>query len=137
MGGFNMKLSCLRSATAAVALGLMVGHVFAQSTAEVRVQATRVVSTKPGGRSSSGLPVVDLSLTYGVSLSDLNLGTNTGANAAAARIKAAALAACKELSRQYPDSAPSDEACAKTATDKGMVQLHELVAAAESKGVIG
>jgi len=40
------------------------------------------------------------------------------------------MAACKEISRQYPDSTPSDDICAKAAADKAMVKVHELVAAA-------
>jgi len=120
----------LKLVAGAIALGL-VGSAFAQAPQEVRVQATRVVSSKTVGHSPSGVPIVDLSLTYGVSLMGLDLSTNSGATEAAKRISDAADAACKELGDKYPDATPSQRECAKIASEKAMVTLHGLVAAAE------
>jgi hypothetical protein len=49
------------------------------------------------------------------------------------RVADAARAACKELSRQYPDSTPNDADCEKTATAKAMVHVNEMLAAAAKK----
>jgi len=49
------------------------------------------------------------------------------------RVTDAALAACKEIGRQYPDSTPSEADCAKAATDKAIAKVNELAAAAASK----
>ncbi len=116
---------------AAVALALTMSSAIAQNTEEVKVQATRLVSAKLVGQTASGVPIRDLSLTYGVSLEGLDLSTNSGATEAAQRVSDAAMAACKEIGRQYPDATPSDAVCAKSASDKAMPKLHQLVTAAE------
>jgi len=101
---------------------------------EVRVEATRIVSKTsataaiPG---PAGFPVKDLSLAYGVSLAGLNLATKSGAAEAEKRVNNAALAACKEIGRQYPDATPSEDECARDAAKRAMVKVHELVATAE------
>ncbi len=117
---------------AAAALTLLSGIAAAQTPQEIKVEATRPVTTKLVGKSSSGVPIVEYSVSYGVSLAGLNLSTNSGAVEAERRVHEAAAAACKEISRQYPllQNAPGED-CAKAASDKAMVKVHELVAAAE------
>jgi len=123
------------SAAAALISGLAV----AQGVPEVKVQATRVISSaitaKTVGRTSSGIPIKDITLSYGVTAEGLDLSTNTGAMAFEQRVKDAAEQACKDISKQYPDATPSDAACAKAAADQAMVRVHELVAAAEKTRV--
>ncbi len=121
----------LKVAAATAALALMAGGAMAQGTPEVKVQATRDVTAKVAGHTTSGVPILDLSLTYGVSLAGLDLSTSSGANEAAKRVNDAALAACKEIGRKYRDATPSDTECAKAASDKAMIQVHEMVASAE------
>lgn len=106
--------------------------LLAQQIPEVTVQASRVVE-KQVGRTSTGIPIVDVSLSYGVSYAGLDLVTNAGVMELEKRVKDAAMQACKELSRQYPISAQSDADCAKAAADKAMVKVHELAAAAAAK----
>jgi len=106
--------------------------LLAQQMPEVTVQASRVVE-KQVGRTSSGIPIVDVSLSYGVSYAGLDLNTNAGVTELEKRVKDAAMKACTELSRQYPLSNQTDAECAKSATDKAMVKVHELAAAAASK----
>jgi len=118
-------------AAAVAGLTLAGSWALAQNVQEVTVQATRAVNTKIVGHSSAGVPITALSLSYGVSLAGLNLATNSGAVEAQQRINDAALAACKELGRQYPDASPGDMECAKAAASKSMSALHELVVAAE------
>ncbi|HEV8017975.1 MAG TPA: UrcA family protein [Steroidobacteraceae bacterium] len=120
-----------------VAIGLFavtsVGTVVvADDMGEVTVQASRVVS-KVVGRTASGVPIEDVSLSYGVSAKDLDLSTHAGAMELQKRVADAANSACKELSRQYPGSSPSDADCAKASTAKAMVRVNELIAAAAKK----
>jgi len=117
-----------------VAIGLLAvtsgAIVIAQDMGEVTVQATRV-SKQRVGTTASGIPIVDSSLSYGVSVKDLDLSSNAGAMALQKRVTDAARAACKELGRQFPDSTPGDDAdCEKAATAKAMVKVNELLAAA-------
>jgi hypothetical protein len=49
------------------------------------------------------------------------------------RVKDAAVTACKEIGRPYPNSMPSDADCAKTASDKAMTKVNAIVAAAGKK----
>ncbi len=106
--------------------------LLAQQMPEVTVQASRIVE-KQVGRTSSGLPIVDVSLSYGVSYKGLDLSTSAGVNELEKRVSDAAMKACEELSRQYPMSDTTDAECAKSATNKAMVKVHELAAAASAK----
>ena len=118
---------------AAVTSALISGVVVAQTMEEITVQGTRVLQEKDAGRTSTGISIRDVSLSYGVSIADLNLASQYGPIAAEKRVHDAAKAACEEIGRKYPLSTPSDEVCTKTATDKAMVKVHELVAAARQK----
>ncbi len=119
------------------AIGLLAATAFgtvvvADDMGEVTVQASRVV-TKTVGKTASGIPIVDVSLSYGVNAKDLDLASHAGAMELQKRVADAARAACKEISRQYPDSTPSDADCEKNATAKAMVRVNELLAAAAKK----
>lgn len=127
-----MKSNVLKPALAIAALGLVCGAAMAEELQEVQVQATRMVNTKIVGRNSSGVPITEVSMTYRVNLSDLNLATNSGATEAERRVDAAAASACHQIARQYPRATPSDRECAKDASDKAKAKVHELVAAAET-----
>ena len=122
-----------RLITVAVALlaGVSVNAVvIAQEMGEVTVQASRVVK-KVIGTTSSGIPIEDISLSYGVSTTGLDLSSSAGAAELKKRVTNAANAACKELGRQYPDAQTTDAECVKQATDKAMVKVNDLVAAAK------
>ena len=73
----SIKLVAVSAAAALVA-----GVALAQEIPEVKVQATRVVSSalgaKPVGHTASGVPIKDITLSYGVSSEGLDLATHTG-----------------------------------------------------------
>jgi UrcA family protein len=122
-----------RLITVAVALlaGVSVNAVvIAQEMGEVTVQASRVVK-KVIGRTSSGVPIEDISLSYGVSTTGLDLSSSAGAAELKKRVTEAANTACKELGRQYPEATTTDAECVKNATDKAMVKVNDLIAAAK------
>lgn len=92
--------------------------VYAQPLEEITVEATRMVDAKPVSRSSI------------VNVKDLDLTSNVGLQELGKRIEHAAMAACKELGRQYPKSTPGDDECADSAAQKALDQFHERVNAA-------
>ncbi|HYL01642.1 MAG TPA: UrcA family protein [Steroidobacteraceae bacterium] len=120
---------------AVFAAALIAGVALAQELPEVKVQATRIVSSemtaRTVGRSTSGVPIQDVTLSYGVNAAGLDLSTHTGAVAFEQRVKAAAEQACKEIGRQYPNATPSEAVCATTAVDGAMARVQEIIASAE------
>jgi UrcA family protein len=125
-----MKRNLIGATAGVLALGLFGTVALGQEPAEVTVVATRMVSAKVASTSPTGIPIVDVSLSYGVSTVGLDLASHEGANELEMRVKDAAAAACKEVGRQYPDATPSDAECTRLATKKAMVKVHQLVRAA-------
>ena len=82
-------------------------------------------------RIANGVPIVDISVSYGVSAKDLDLSTNSGAKELEQRVRNAAAAACQEIGRQHPGATPSERECTANAAGKAMSQVRQLVAAAE------
>jgi UrcA family protein len=120
-------------ASAAILASSLVGATaIAQKTAAITVEATRIVETRVGV-APTGAPITSVSLSYGVSYDDLDPASYAGAKELEKRVANAAGAACKELSHQYPEAAPKEAECVKAATDKAMVKVHELEAAAAKK----
>lgn len=128
-----MKTIFMKVAVAAGAFALLGGIVIAQDIEEVTVQGSRVVTTKVVGRTSSGVPIKDVSISYGVSIAGLDLASHAGFMEAEKRVNDVAAAACRDLVQRYPTGTPSEAECTKAAADKAMVKVNELAAAA-SKG---
>jgi UrcA family protein len=123
----------IRAAIGLFAAALISGIAIAQNTEVVTVEASRAVSTKTVGYTTSHVPINEVSLSYRVKLSDLDLASNAGATELEKRVNDAAKDACKELTRQYPNATPSDIECAKAAVDKAMVDVRNVIAAAQKK----
>jgi UrcA family protein len=104
----------------------------AEDLGSVTVQASRMMQ-KSAGKTASGIPIEDVSLAYAVSAKDLDLASHAGALELQKRVSDAALKACTEIGRQYPDSLPNTKDCARASTDKAMVKANELIAAAAKK----
>ena len=127
----------MKNRSTALVIGVLVtaamgGVSLAQSVEEVKIEATRVPSVKVVGRSTSGVPIEEVSLSSRVNSAGLDLATNSGALAFEHRIHDVASSMCKELGEKYPGSTPGTAECAKAATDKAMVKGKELIAAAEA-----
>lgn len=119
----------MRVAVSAIASVMFVsGVASAQSDVAVPAKQGPIVA-KPVRRTSSVVPVVDVSVNYAVNLEGLDLSTSTGAAELANRINDAALAACKELGLRYPDTSTTDAECAEAAAASAMVKARKLVAA--------
>jgi UrcA family protein len=130
--GQPMKVNLIAVTLMAAASALCADVVVAQNMEEITVQGTRSLKTEVVDRTHT-IPIVDVSLGYGVSTAGLDLATTSGVAELDKRVHDAAIAACREIGRQYPDSTPTDEVCAKKAADKAMVKVREAAAAA-SKG---
>jgi UrcA family protein len=128
-----MKTKLIGVTVAAIASAFISSMVVAQNLEEITVQGTRVLDIKDAGRSNTGLPIRDISLSFGVNIADLDLATQYGPIALEQRVNDAAKAACDELGQKYPMSTPNTDACAKAAADKAMVKARALVAAARQK----
>lgn len=129
--------SILVTATGVLASTIVVGSTLAQTAAapatpEVTVQSSRVVKTTIG-TTASGIPIQNVSLSYGVSAAGLDLSTASGKQAFEKRVNDTATAACQHLAREYPNSTTSDAECVKTATNKAMAQVQQVEAAAAKK----
>jgi UrcA family protein len=129
--------SILVTATGVLASTIVAGSAIAQTAAaptlpEVTVQSSRTVATTIG-HTDIGIPIQNVSLSYGVSAKGLDLTTANGRQAFEKRVSDAAMDGCKHLAREYPDSTTSDTECVKTATSKAMAQVHAIEDAATKK----
>ena len=113
------------------------GIVVAQEPQEIIVTAKGVVAVKPTGETASGVPIVDMSISYGVSYAGLDLVSAVGATELEKRVNDAAKEACKEIAAQHPlqHFTTSEAECAKVAADKAMVKARALIAEAGRKPV--
>jgi UrcA family protein len=118
------------AASGAFGLALMGGMALAQSLEEVKVTAARTFATTVGHSGNTGAPIVDISLSYGVSYRGLDLSTRAGAAELERRVNDAARAACEEISLRHPQGEPNDAGCAKAAAADAMVRVRELEVAA-------
>jgi len=117
---------------ASLAAGVFGVAMAAEPMQEVTVQASRVMKTTVG-RTSSGIPIVDSALSYGVSYADLDLSKHADVVTLQTRVKDAAKKACSQLTHLYPVTQfqESDADCTKAASDKALAKVDALAAAAK------
>jgi UrcA family protein len=115
-------------AIALMAMALVSGGALAQDADDVTVQASRIEKAD-FGRTSSGMPVLSLSVSHEVSYSDLDLATTEGVAELQSRIREAARHGCREIDLSYRFTQPNDWLCTRLATKEAMDQVRELVAA--------
>ncbi len=112
----------LISASALTALALGTAQA-AEKTQNVEVQASRIVQ-KSAGYGPSHIPITQLTLSYEVSVDDLDLSTPAGLQSAETRIRNAAAAACEELGKKAPEATPDNAQCAKASAKAALARLH-------------
>jgi len=118
-------------AAASISLGSV---AVAQDLQEIVVTGKGLV-VKPAGKEASGVPIVEMSIAYGVSYAGLDLASAAGAAEIEKRVNDAAKEACKEIAAKRPlqQFDTSEAQCAKSAGDKAMFKVHELEAAAAKR----
>jgi UrcA family protein len=112
-----------------LAVSISVGSIAAaQPVQEIVVTARSDLAVKPAGSSTSGVPIVDMSISYGVSYAGLDLASAVGAAELEKRVIDAAKEACKEISakRPFQKFSTSEAECAKEAAEKALVKVHDL-----------
>jgi len=141
------NISALRPSCVLAAAGALVGALaspISSAAAQTVYQTTTVeemtviaphVHHRTIGRSYTGVPVEELSLSRVVDYSDLDLSRWTDVRRLDYRVRQAASAACNELNREYPETLypsyqSSDHSCVTKATDEGMAQARLVVAQA-------
>src|SRR5215469_3463382 len=110
---------------------VVAGNVIAQNVPmpEVIVEAHRAALTRIG-TTSQGVPINEVSMGYTVTAEGLDISTPIGAKAFEARVSHAAMAACQQITSQFHSGRPSDEECARQATEKAMAQVRQVEEAA-------
>ncbi len=127
-----MKTRLVAAIAGVLAASVLAGAALAAEP-EIVVEVSRAAKT-PIEKTASGVEISNVSVSYRVSTSGLDLAKTADAQALEKRVATAAADACKELSRQYPLlTSPSDIECARHATDKAMVKVKELETAAAKK----
>ena len=129
-GGSKVMRTVIQLAVAAVS-ALVSSPSFADNVTEVVVQGTRNanVQVRLESPATRGAPKSKVfSLSEGVGTVGLDLATKAGAAGLERRVNDPALAVCREIGKQYPDSKPGDSECAKDAAKKAMVTVDKLVA---------
>ena len=124
-----MRRNLVRMAVVALIGAALAGGAVAQQKEGVTVTASRV----PKGEVAEpklGSTMKTVSLSYGVSYSDLDLNTTEGKQQLKARVRQAAEDACEELDRQYPLAEPKGQRCVGAAVDSAKDQVHDAIAAA-------
>ena len=135
------RYSCAALAAAGALVGALsvpTGSATAQTTYTTTTREEIIVTPpyvqhRPLGRSGTGIPVEELSLSRGVDISDLDLSRWDDVRVLDDRVRQAAYAACGELNRQYPGSLypayqSNDRDCVVQATNEGRAQARWAVA---------
>jgi UrcA family protein len=119
-----------------MAVSISAGSIaVAQDVQEIVVTARGDVAVKQAGRSATAVPIVDMSISYGVSYAGLDLASAVGAAKLETRVHEAAKEGCKDISakRPFQEFTTSEADCVKSAADKAMLKVHELVGEAAKK----
>jgi len=124
-----MKTMLMQLGIGLLAAALAGSSVYAQAPEGVTVTGSRIAKETIGS-STTGAPIDQVSLSYKVNHSDLDLTSGAGKATLEKRVREAANAACNEISRLYPDAKPGNAACVEAAVDAAMVKVHEVVSAA-------
>lgn len=124
-----MRRNLFRMAMVAL-IGAAVGvGAVAQEKEGITVTASRAPEVKVV-EPERGSIMQTVSLSYGVTYSDLDLNTTEGKQQLKARVRQAAEDACEELDRQYPMAEPKGARCVGAAVDGAKDQVRTAVAAA-------
>ena len=139
----TMRYSCALAAAGALvgALAMPIGSAAAQTTYRTTATVEQMTVIAPRvqhrtiGRSDTGIPIEEMSLSHVVDYSDLDLSRSTDIQRLDYRIRQAAYAACSDLNHEYPEALypsyqSSDRSCVARATDEGMAQARWAVAQA-------
>lgn len=139
----------MRIRAKAMALGGVVGLVLVASSAGAQEYGSsapgytdrpqEIIVTPPPmqrQRSVIGAPIVDVSMSRQVRISDLDLRTDWGVSELRGRVRFTASSLCRQLNAMYPvtydglsDQWPRNHDCYRDAFDRGMAQANDAIRA--------
>ena len=102
-----------------------------QGEEEVTIEAKR--PEKVVGRSYTGTPVEETTVTRKVRYADLDLTTHAGATELEKRVNDTAKAVCKQLDKVYPETVSEGPTCIKKASKDAMVQASAAIETAAKR----
>jgi UrcA family protein len=111
----------------------------ADALGEITVQSTRYVvraegpTAKEAGRTDSGIPISEVEIIHHVRFDDLDLTSETGAQALRQRIRTVAVQGCRRLEGTNPQLS-SDQECVGAAVKDARPQIESAIAAARRPG---
>jgi UrcA family protein len=127
-GGISMRKIIAAGVAATLALAMGVVSAANQEPEQIKVEASRVVKKDAG--SNNGIPITSYSVSYEVSLDDLDLATTAGMAAADTRINNAAAQACKAVAQQLVGlDAKDDPDCVRSAAKPALSKVHKAAGA--------
>jgi UrcA family protein len=127
----SIAFRTLRSLLFAVGCAFAMASAVAQQTEVVVVEAIRAVTVE---KTSSGIPIKEVTLKRTVNYADLDLATPSGAQVLEQRIRQTAKSACQELDQKYPNTVPNPgKDCFEGAVDGAMAEGQKLIDAAKGK----
>jgi UrcA family protein len=126
----------IRPIALAAGLCLTVSALAADELPPITIGAGVMTKTQIG-RSSSGLPTEQVTVTHRVSYKDLDLTKEAGAAELKKRVKATAHAACKQLDELYPLEAKNVQDCTRITFAKATPQVENAIALANRQAKAG
>jgi UrcA family protein len=106
-------------------------QAYTQRDESITVQAPRMIHRETVGRSVTGAPIEEVSLTRRVYVGDLDLRRVADNNELDRRIDLTAREACDQLNRLYPadmyPAAANDRDCVKSAIHDAMLQKQTFI----------
>ena len=123
-----------RTAAALTAVGLMLAAGTALAAQEeITVTTPRGVTRQEIGRTATGAPIEQISISHRVWAGDLNLSSAADIDELHQRVREVARRSCAELDRLYPEAAypsvdSSNQDCMKSAMDSAIPQMHAMIA---------
>lgn len=124
MSGKSALRSAVSTALLATTLAIASYSALSQPVEEITVTAAREVTV---GRTSTGIPIKEISIESRVSYADLDLTTDSGVTVLQERVKDAATSACKDIVVRFPVQGSTDKTCIKHAVDDAMAQIKAAV----------
>jgi UrcA family protein len=122
-----MKKSVSHGIASVVAASLLSSGAVGQDLGAISVEASRIDRTLVG-HTSARVPIYIVSTTRQVKAGDLDLATPEGLAELEKRVSKAATEACTDIDRTHPNARPDTYQCAKSATNRTMSQVRELLA---------
>jgi UrcA family protein len=121
MTGMRFRPASLGPAAAMCALAFIAAPTMA--SAQSAIGGVTVTAPRTLGKTSSGIPIEQVSMSATVAFKDLDLKKPQGAAELDKRVRSTAASMCKKLEADYPVGTPDAVTCAKQAVKNAEPQV--------------